>query len=80
MGLPGRACTPPPLIRAPVEADLARLEALAARLAGPVLLTLAPETVDAPALRRLRAAGIVLSAGHSSAVLRGFGRCALPLA
>ncbi len=53
------------LIRAPEEADLVCLEALARRL--PVLLTVAPETVDVPTLRRLRAAGIVLSAGHSAA-------------
>jgi N-acetylglucosamine-6-phosphate deacetylase len=53
------------LIRAPEEADLACLEALARRM--PVLLTVAPETVDAPTLGRLHAAGIVLSAGHSAA-------------
>jgi len=56
---------PAALIRAPEEADLACLEALAQRL--PVLLTIAPETVDVPTLRRLHAAGIVLSAGHSAA-------------
>jgi N-acetylglucosamine-6-phosphate deacetylase len=55
------------LIRAPEEADLVCLEALARRLPGPVLLTVAPETVDPPTLRRLREAGIVLSAGHSAA-------------
>jgi N-acetylglucosamine-6-phosphate deacetylase len=58
---------PAALIRPPEEADLLCLEALAARLAGPVLLTVAPETVAPPVLRRLRAAGIVLSAGHSAA-------------
>ena len=56
---------PAALIRAPEEADLACLEALAHRL--PVLLTVAPETVGLPALRRLHGAGIVLSAGHSAA-------------
>jgi N-acetylglucosamine-6-phosphate deacetylase len=56
---------PAALIRAPEEADLACLEALAQRV--PVLLTVAPETVDLATLRRLHAAGIVLSAGHSAA-------------
>jgi N-acetylglucosamine-6-phosphate deacetylase len=58
---------PAHLIRPPNEADLACLEALAQRLPGAVLLTVAPETVDAPTLRRLRAANIILSAGHSAA-------------
>jgi N-acetylglucosamine-6-phosphate deacetylase len=58
---------PAALIRAPDEADLVRLEELARRLPGSVLLTVAPETVDVPTLRRLRAMGIVLSAGHSAA-------------
>lgn len=55
------------LIRSPSEAELASLVALAHRLAGPVLLTLAPETVGDAALRRLAGAGIVLAAGHSAA-------------
>jgi N-acetylglucosamine-6-phosphate deacetylase len=58
---------PAALIRAPDDADVACLEALAARLDGPVLLTVAPETVEPPVLRRLRAAGVILSAGHSDA-------------
>jgi N-acetylglucosamine-6-phosphate deacetylase len=58
---------PPSLIRAPDDLDLACLEGLPGRLGGAVMLTLAPETVGPPTLRRLRAAGIVLSAGHSAA-------------
>jgi N-acetylglucosamine-6-phosphate deacetylase len=54
-------------IRAPLEDDVRRLEALAGRLGGPVLLTLAPETVPDPVLRRLAEAGILLSAGHTAA-------------
>jgi len=65
------------LIRRPDENDLACLEALAARLGGPVLLTLAPETVEGAVLRRLRAAGILLSAGHSAA---DFERCEAAIA
>ncbi len=65
------------LIRAPEETDLVCLEALAARLDGPVLLTLAPETVAPDTLRRLRAAGLVLSAGHSAAT---FEQCEAALA
>ncbi len=57
----------PSLIRTPTEADLAFLEQLAARLPGVVLLTVAPEMVGEATLRRLAAAGIVLSAGHSEA-------------
>ncbi len=66
-----------PLIRAPEESDLRCLQTLAARLDGPVLLTLAPETVAPDMLRRLRAAGIVLSAGHSAA---SFEQCEAALA
>jgi N-acetylglucosamine-6-phosphate deacetylase len=55
------------LIRPPSEADLVLLEGLAAGLDGRVLVTLAPEMVDDDSLRRLAAAGIVLSAGHSAA-------------
>ncbi len=65
------------LIRPPDESDLLGLEALAARLDGPVLLTLAPETVPCADLRRLRAAGLVLSAGHSAA---SFEQCEAALA
>jgi N-acetylglucosamine-6-phosphate deacetylase len=65
------------LIRPPNEADIACLEGLAARLGGPVLLTLAPETVDSATLRRLRAAGLVLSAGHSAA---SFEQCEAAIA
>ncbi len=55
------------LIRPPDDSDLDCLESLAARLDGAVLLTLAPETVACGDLRRLSAAGVVLSAGHSAA-------------
>jgi len=58
---------PAALIRPPDEDDVQRLEVLAARLDGAVLLTLAPETVPSEQLRRLLAAGLVLSAGHSAA-------------
>jgi N-acetylglucosamine-6-phosphate deacetylase len=64
------------LIRPPEEADLCLLEALAARLDGPVLLTLAPEVVEDAVLHRLSRAGIILAAGHSVA---GFERCAAAL-
>jgi len=57
----------PATIRAPQDADLDLLRLLAQRLDGKVLLTLAPEMVDDATLRRLRAAGIILSAGHSAA-------------
>ncbi len=65
------------LIRPPEEADLLCLSALAERLDGPVLITLAPETVPPDMLRRLRAAGLVLSAGHSAAT---FEQCEAALA
>jgi N-acetylglucosamine-6-phosphate deacetylase len=65
------------LIRAPEESDLLCLSQLAARLDGPVLLTLAPETVSPEMLRRLRGAGVVLSAGHSAAT---FEQCEAALA
>lgn len=65
------------LIRPPDEADIERLEGLAARLGGPVLLTLAPETVEGATLRRLRAAGLVLSAGHTAAT---FEQCEAAIA
>jgi len=65
------------LIRAPEERDVLCLEALAGRLDGPVLLTLAPETVAPDTLRRLRAAGLVLSAGHSAAT---FEQCEAAIA
>jgi N-acetylglucosamine-6-phosphate deacetylase len=54
-------------VRAPDEDDVRRLKAVAARLGGPVLLTVAPETVPDGVLRRLSAAGIRLSAGHTAA-------------
>jgi N-acetylglucosamine-6-phosphate deacetylase len=60
---------PAALIRPPDEGDLQRLERLAARLDGAVLMTLAPETVQCNDMRRLRRAGLVLSAGHSAASL-----------
>jgi N-acetylglucosamine-6-phosphate deacetylase len=62
-----RGVHPPEHIRAPEEADIASLEALASRLPGKVLLTVAPESVDDHVLRRLSAASIKLSAGHSAA-------------
>jgi N-acetylglucosamine-6-phosphate deacetylase len=65
------------LIRAPEESDIASLESLARRLDGPVLLTLAPETVEGAILRRLRDAGIVLSAGHSAS---SFEQCEAAIA
>ncbi len=55
------------LIRAPDEADLAFLEALAGRTK--TLLTIAPESVPRAQIARLAAAGIILSAGHSAASL-----------
>jgi N-acetylglucosamine-6-phosphate deacetylase len=55
------------LIRPADEADLALLTNLAARAAGPVLLTLAPEIVPHHTQMRLAAAGVILSAGHSEA-------------
>ena len=58
---------PPAHIRLPEEADLAFLERLARRAEGRVLLTLAPEKVSDAILRRLSAAGVKLSGGHSVA-------------
>jgi N-acetylglucosamine-6-phosphate deacetylase len=54
-------------IRAPDAEDVRRLESLAARLGGPVVLTVAPECVPDGVLRRLSSAGIRLSAGHTAA-------------
>jgi N-acetylglucosamine-6-phosphate deacetylase len=67
----------PALIRPPAEADLVLLESLAATLDGRVLLTLAPEMVDDAALRRLAAAGVLLSAGHSAATFERTGEALL---
>jgi N-acetylglucosamine-6-phosphate deacetylase len=67
----------PKLIRAPTEADLLFLEGLAAQLAGVVLLTVAPETVDDATLGRLAKAGVILSAGHTEA---SYERCTGALA
>ena len=53
------------LVRAPAEADLVFLEALARRTR--ILLTVAPESVPDAQLARLAGAGVVLSAGHSEA-------------
>ena len=61
----------PELIRAPAEAELVLLEDLARSTPHRVLLTIAPETVDDPTIRRLAATGIILSAGHTDA---GFER------
>jgi N-acetylglucosamine-6-phosphate deacetylase len=55
----------PALIRAPGPDDIAFLKTVAARV--PVMLTVAPETVDVADLAQLIAAGVVLSAGHSAA-------------
>ena len=60
----------PRFIRAPDARDLDALTLLPERLArggGRLLLTLAPERVDDATLRRLSAAGAVLSAGHTAA-------------
>lgn len=57
-------------VRAPDEADVAGIEALAARLApldGRVMVTLAPEAVADADIRRLAAAGAVVSLGHTAA-------------
>jgi N-acetylglucosamine-6-phosphate deacetylase len=60
------------LIRRPDDDDLAMLEALAA--AGvPVVLTLAPECVDAAVQARLAASGVLLCAGHSAAPFETVG-------
>jgi N-acetylglucosamine-6-phosphate deacetylase len=55
------------LIRRAAEPDLALLETLAAGWDGRVLLTIAPECVPEADQRRLAAAGVILSAGHSAA-------------
>jgi N-acetylglucosamine-6-phosphate deacetylase len=55
------------LIRAPDDSDIDLLTTLASSLAGPVMLTLAPETVPPATLAALAAAGIILCAGHSEA-------------
>jgi N-acetylglucosamine-6-phosphate deacetylase len=59
-------------IRAPGEADLARLEALA-REGFPVVLTLAPECVAEADQARLARAGVLLCAGHSQAACEDLG-------
>jgi N-acetylglucosamine-6-phosphate deacetylase len=55
------------LIRPIEAADVALLAEVAAGLRGRVMVTLAPECVADSVLRRLAAAGVVLSAGHSEA-------------
>jgi N-acetylglucosamine-6-phosphate deacetylase len=67
----------PTLIRPPAEADLVLLESLATTLDGRVMLTLAPEMVEDAALRRLAAAGVLLSAGHSAASFERTGEALL---
>jgi N-acetylglucosamine-6-phosphate deacetylase len=57
----------PDLIRPPGDSDIDLLTALARQLGGPVILTLAPETVPPAAMASLAAAGIILCAGHSEA-------------
>ncbi|WP_226016932.1 N-acetylglucosamine-6-phosphate deacetylase [Novosphingobium sp. FKTRR1] len=47
--------------------DEAALALLTSPGAGKVLLTLAPEMVDDAVIRRLRAAGVIIAAGHSNA-------------
>ena len=64
------------LIRPAGEDELALLESLAAHLAGPVLLTLAPEMMADATLERLSEAGVILSAGHSEA---GYARMQVAL-
>ncbi len=54
----------PALIRSMTEADLERLVATDVR---PLLLTVAPESVSNQQVRRLAAAGIIVSIGHSDA-------------
>ena len=51
-------------VRAPTEAEL---ELLARPWRGVTLVTLAPEAVPTGAIARLRAAGVVVAAGHSTA-------------
>lgn len=57
------------LIRALADTDIDRIVGLAREMAPDhkVLLTLAPECVDADALTQLANAGVVLSAGHTAA-------------
>ncbi|AGC48522.1 N-acetylglucosamine-6-phosphate deacetylase [Myxococcus stipitatus DSM 14675] len=60
----------PRYIREPDEGIVERLASLAERLArsgGRLLMTLAPEQVEDPVIRRLTAAGAVLAAGHTAA-------------
>jgi N-acetylglucosamine-6-phosphate deacetylase len=57
----------PDLIRQPEQQDIDYLCALAARIEGRVMVTLAPETVSDAAIARLSAAGVRVSAGHSAA-------------
>jgi N-acetylglucosamine-6-phosphate deacetylase len=57
--------------------DREALTLLTARRAGQMLVTLAPEMVDDPAIRELVGAGIVVSAGHSNA---SYGRMAAAFA
>lgn len=47
--------------------DEADLDALTAPFPGPLLLTVAPEEVPDPQMERLRAAGVLVFAGHSAA-------------
>ncbi|HUZ62226.1 MAG TPA: N-acetylglucosamine-6-phosphate deacetylase [Acetobacteraceae bacterium] len=55
---------PPACIRAPTEADLTLLTR---PFPGRLLVTLAPEMVPEPAIRRLVQAGVIVFAGHSDA-------------
>lgn len=57
----------PARIRRMTEADATWLAALPARLAAPVLLTLAPEEVEDACLLQLAEAGLLLCAGHTAA-------------
>jgi len=60
----------PRFVRAPDDADIDAITALAGRIApkdGRVLVTLAPEVVSDAHIRRLVEAGVVVSAGHTAA-------------
>jgi N-acetylglucosamine-6-phosphate deacetylase len=55
-------------IRAPTSDDIAGLAALGADpQGGRVLLTVAPEVLPAGAIRKLKAAGVIVAAGHTEA-------------
>jgi N-acetylglucosamine-6-phosphate deacetylase len=66
----------PDLIRPPDADDIDLLTNLARSLAGPVMLTLAPEIMSPATLAALAEAGIILCAGHSEA---SFEQVAPPL-